>query len=196
MKFWYINKSYIDFLRENVTDKIMHWDSPNYNHPKYCLGVVFKINGLNYFAPISSIKEKQLSDQDGLFLNDYFEKLSFPIQVEHLHHGRIVASIKFNYMFPIHHADCCYVNTGKFSEYGFENSYKIFVDKQYSYCLKHRDSIRKMASEVYNKAVNRIDNFHNHCLDFLLIEQAYQEWIKNHQTSSVKIFPVANTKRL
>ena len=176
----------------------MDWENAKYKYPKYCLGVVFKINSLNYFAPISSIKENQLSSQDGLFLNDYFEKLSYPILDEHSHqgHGKIVASIKFNYMFPIHHADCCYVNTSKFSDYGFETSYKNFVDKQYSFCLKHKEIIKQMANEIYNKAVNQIDDFHQYCLDFLSIEKAYNDWVMHHQATSSKIFPIPSQKRL
>lgn len=173
----------------------MHWDSADYTHPKYCLGIVFRIGNFNYFAPVSSIKDNQLSE-DSLFLNDFFEKLSFPIEVERVHHDEIVASIKFNYMFPIHHADLHYVNTSKFKEFGFDYSYKVFVDKQYSYCLKHQDSIKDMAHKVYNKAILQHDNFHKYCLDFRLLEVKYIEWLNDHQKLSAKIFPIPIQKRL
>lgn len=176
----------------------MDWENPKYKYPKYCLGIVFKINNLNYFAPISSIKENQLSDQDGLFLNDYFEKLSYPILDEQSHqgHNKIIASIKFNYMFPVHHADCSYVNTSKFLDYGFEVKYKNFVDKQYSFCLKYKENIKKMANDVYNKAINKEEDFHNYCLDFSSIEVAYNEWINNHQNTLSKVFPTPTPTRL
>lgn len=196
MRFWYINKSYIDFLRTNATDRIMHWDDPKYKYPKYCLGTLLKINEFNYFAPISSIKDGQLEQDNPLFLSDYFERVSFPIEVERSNNEEIVASIKFNYMFPIHHKDLLAVNTDKFLEYGFPTGYKKFVAQQSVFCSKHKTKIREMANNIYEKATSKIDDYDKYCLDFKLLESNFLIWVANHQASSQKIFPVHTPKRL
>ena len=56
LKFYTINKNYLDYLRENGDSKVPKHD---YDNAKFYTGIVFEINNYSYFAPISSFKEQQ-----------------------------------------------------------------------------------------------------------------------------------------
>lgn len=57
MNFYLINEEYLNFLRE--TDEKVMRGSSFYKEDKFTLGVVFKINSICYYAPVSLIKEYQ-----------------------------------------------------------------------------------------------------------------------------------------
>ncbi|MFR4520545.1 MAG: type III toxin-antitoxin system ToxN/AbiQ family toxin [Fusobacterium sp.] len=61
MKFYLVNEKYLDFLRTSES-KIMNGSS-KYRGDKFVLGIVLKINSINYYAPISSIKPYQLKNE-------------------------------------------------------------------------------------------------------------------------------------
>ena len=205
MKFWYLNEAYIEFLKLSE-DGILNLHDEDYNVPKFCLGIVFKIEGFNYFAPVSSIKRKQRESHDDTVLKDFFAKLSYPVLSNAFGvKDELVASIKFNYMFPIHHKDLMYVNTDKFMEYNssgykFTKGYIALVNSEYSYCLKHKEEIQKKAKEVYDKAVSGEDNFDKHCLNFKLLEEEHLKWIMGHDAKAeVKnkiVFPIQLARRV
>jgi protein AbiQ len=176
MRFLYVNRHYIEFLQK-FDASVMKLDNPNYKVNKFAIGVVFKVNEINYFAPVSSIKKKQLNNIDDTNLEDFYEKLSYPIVLDTFGREEIVATIKFNYMIPIHHKDVRSVITSKLQPMG----YKKFVDNQYSFCLKNHAAIKNMAAKVYSNAVNRVDDFDKLCVDFKKLEEKYQSWILDIQ---------------
>lgn len=57
MKFYYINSDYIHHLKQFESKIQSNYDS-NGNHQKPYIGVVLEINGFQYFAPLTSPKDK------------------------------------------------------------------------------------------------------------------------------------------
>jgi hypothetical protein len=183
MKFFYVNEKYVDFLRKH--DKNVMWlKHPRYKNEKFVIGVVFKFNDINYYAPISSIKDHQIS-VDEYSLTDFYSGLSFPIILNNHGKDEIVASIKFNYMFPVHHKDFRGVYTKDFDNI----TYKYYVDNQYSYCLKFQEAIKQQAANVYNKATTNFEEYDKYCLKYKLLEDKYAEWLLHHQKSNPFIIP-------
>lgn len=195
MNFWYPNESYVEYLRQ-FESGILNLKDDDYKVPKFCIGTVLKVNEINYFAPISGIKEeKQLSKFDNLSLNDFFSKFCFPIKTDRFGPDRIVSTVKFNYMFPVHHKDLEYVNTKKFPEYKFTTGYQKLVVSEFNFCERHKSQIKEMAKKVYDNAISKTDDFDKYCLDFKLLEVKYDEWINSDQFKQPKKFPIPTTDK-
>ena len=61
--FYYVDEKYIEYLKETEINARNYTTVPNVkyaNSEKFVYGTVMKINGLNYFAPVSSYKNIDL----------------------------------------------------------------------------------------------------------------------------------------
>ena len=54
LSFFYVDENYADFLRQNYDSRIPNITSKEYSNKKFFIGIVMKINGFDYLAPVSS----------------------------------------------------------------------------------------------------------------------------------------------
>lgn len=168
MKFYLVNEEYLDFLRKSEK-KIMNGSS-KYEGDKFVLGVVLKINSINYYAPISSIKTYQLKDD--ITLTKECRKTCFPIIADDHKTDKILSTIRLDFMFPVPVAELKELNINN-----LENKIKSLVQKEYQYVTSYEDEIYQKAEDVYSKAIVPTHFLHNKCCNFKLLETKYQEWI-------------------
>ena len=65
IKLYEVNSKYIDYLVPFVPHLFRNKKASQQNERKY-IGIVLKVNGMNYFAPLSSFKEKHDRMQETL----------------------------------------------------------------------------------------------------------------------------------
>ena len=157
LKLYYVDEDYADFLRQNYDSRIPNITSKNYSNKKFFIGVVMKINGFDYLAPVSSYVEKN--------------ELTFGIKDRD---GEIISSVRPNYMFPVTSGTYRLIPMRKINS----KFYKYLLDEEIHYCNKHRVEICELAKHIYDKrtmydysSVAERKLFQNACCNFKRLEQ-------------------------
>lgn len=152
MKFYLINDEYLDFLR-TFDSKIMNGSNNYKDFSKFTVGIVFSLNNIKYYAPISSVKPTQLETPTSI--KKHFKKTCLPIFVNN--HGQqvIVSLIRLDFMFPVP-----------------DNEVELLVFNSI------QDDIIRKSNYIYKSAINPSHFFNKICCNFKLLEAKYQDWIK------------------
>ena len=153
LKFYDIDKEYIKYLK-SYEEKIP--DIAYDRRDKFICGVVLNINGMNYFAPVSSFPKQQKTN-----LLIYNEK------------GEINGSIRFSFMFPAFDG---VVKEKDFSVEGY--SYKRLLMSELDYCNSIIDIILLKATKVYEIGTSINHPLKENCCDFLVLEKAMLEYVQ------------------
>ena len=151
LDFYEVDQAYVDELK--AVDPLI----PNVNystHGKFMCGILFSINGLDYFAPISSFKKSQ--------------RTNFLIKNRR---GQVVGSVRFSFMFPIVELKR---HVKDFSQE--DEKRRNLLIEELEYCNKHARRIHAKAKHVYdtvtsgsNPALQKV------CCDFRKLEQYVSE---------------------
>ena len=128
--FYYVDKNYADYLRNPKIGDV-HIPYIEYNERnKFFIGAVLKVNGMNYFAPVTSFNKKD----DGAF--NIYEN-----------NGKhIISSVRLNYMFPVVEGVFWKLDIPSITD----SHYKKLVTKEYFYCNRRRDQILEKAKNMYS----------------------------------------------
>ncbi|MBP5212098.1 MAG: type III toxin-antitoxin system ToxN/AbiQ family toxin, partial [Pyramidobacter sp.] len=128
LDFYTIDSDYLDFLRQ-FDSRIP--ENRYKTHEKFFCGIVLNINNCDYFAPVSHYNKPQ--------------RTNFAIYDKD--NSKILSTVRFNYMFPALQA---VVHKLIIKDvYKTDSRYAILVAKEYDYCSKHEDHLRKRALSVY-----------------------------------------------
>lgn len=165
--FYFVKQDYIDYLKTTEIKKRGFTTVPNVeyaNRSKFVYGTVLEMHGMKYFVPVSSYKKKQ---QDNML-----------IVIEQHHSVMVIGSLRFNYMIPV--PDSCLI-LFDFKNSEVDEARKQLLEKEYRFCKKKLSSIQKTAKKTYDRVINGNDSelVRNSC-DFILLEQAYKEYIESH----------------
>lgn len=171
MKIYDIEEKYLDFLR-SVEEKIMLGKSSYNNNRKFAVGVVLNIGGINYYAPLSSVKQHQLNE-NGDNLNKQYKQRCFPIIIKRNKQDKIVSLLRLDFMFPVPENLLKELNFNEIQD----EKYRTFIRLEYQYIKRKKQEILEKALELYEKAINPQHFLHNKCCDFKLLEEKYQERI-------------------
>lgn len=157
LRFFEIDPGYIESLLPYAPHLYMNKKPGQTNERKF-IGIVLKVNDLNYFAPLSSAKKKHNYMEEGL---DF-------IKVKHY------AVINLNNMFPVPLQVCSPVDFSQEKN----PKYKDLLLAEYRFIKMIDEKIRKNAQLLYNhKVKNGISTpLAKRCLDFLLLEEKCREW--------------------
>lgn len=172
MQFYIPKEGYLDYLR-GFESKIMQSKNQNYSNEKMVFGAVLEIDGFNYYIPLSSKKNHQISDCS-TNLKGIFKKISFPIRGKS---DEILALLRCDYMFPIPNSELILVDIDS-----LESKYRDLVEEEYFYCKTHFEAINQKATDVYTKAKKPTHFLNQQCCNFLLLEIKHNEWIKKDRT--------------
>lgn len=155
MRIYRIKEDYINSLRKS-DDKVLK----NKSEKRPYLGVVFSVNGYDYFVPLSSPKKKHLTMKN----TKDFHKIN----------GGIYGVINFNDMIPVKSTELIYYDIAKEPEL----EYKKLLEKQQEELSKIEKTIRKKAEklyELYSTADDKLTPFDlsvkARCCNFPLLEQ-------------------------
>lgn len=161
--FYTVDTRYCDYLRK-FDLKVPYAMNEKSNRP--FIGIVFEINGFQYFAPLTSPKIKHL-------------RMKNQIDFMKIKEGKWGA-INLNNMIPV---PPDYLN--KIEMRIFENDtksekdYKNLLSNQLSWCNSHKNMILSRARKLYytiSQGKARKD-LANRCCDFILDEKLYKKFI-------------------
>ena len=157
LKFYEINPKYVKYLSAAAPHLFLNKQSGQRNERKY-IGIVLHINGLDYFAPLSSFKDKHRrmkESVDFIKIKDY-------------------AVINLNNMFPVPPAECTYVNIQNETDF----KYRDLLRAEYRYIKMIQEKIRKNADTVYRLRLKDGDTtaLGKRCNNFTLLEKMCKEY--------------------
>lgn len=151
IRFYEINSAYINYLLPYAPHLFHNKKSEQQNERKY-IGIVLNINGMDYFAPLSSFKEKHKKMRESL---DFIKVKNYAV-------------INLNNMFPAPLEQCKYVDIQKEKNL----KYKYLLMAEYRFIKSIQDKIRKNALNVYRHKLQNDNNtaLAKRCNDFKLLE--------------------------
>ena len=151
IKIYEINAAYINYLVPYAPHLFHNRQQGQANERKY-IGIVLQVNGLDYFAPLSSFKPKHRRMKEGL---DFIRIKDYAV-------------INLNNMFPVPLSECRYVNF----ETARDPKDKLLLLAEYRFIKSIQEKIRKNANTLYkHKQVNGDKTpLAKRCNDFALLE--------------------------
>lgn len=159
IKFYEISHDYIDYLSK-FAPHLFHNKKERQTHERKYIGIILAVNGLNYFAPLSSFKSKHMKMQETVDL----------IKLKNC------AVINLNNMFPTPLSECAYVDISKEQDL----KYRALLLAEYKIIKKLSEKILKNAAFVYKHKKENGNNtsLAKRCNDFALLEKACDEYSK------------------
>ena len=172
MKWYIINKKYVDYLQK-FDNKI---ENINYNNSlKPYIGIIFQINNLDYYVPISSVKKKYYNMK---------ENIDF-IKVDTINNStyKIYGALNLNNMIPVFDKDRTLLNYNDLSKYiAFKTpaekyNYISLLQKELSIINSKTVQILQSANVLYNyKKQKPYTSIAKRTVDFDIIENKSIEW--------------------
>ena len=159
LKIYEIENAYIDYLVSFAPHLFHNKKAEQENERKY-IGVVLAVNGLDYFTPLSSFKEKHRkmkNNMDFLKIGNY-------------------AVINLNNMFPVPKAQCIYVDISKVAN----PAYKALLSAEYRIISAMEERILKNAKSIYEYKVKNGNStpLAKRCNDFKLLEEKCKLYVE------------------
>lgn len=158
IKIYEVDAAYIDYLSTHA-EHLFHNKKPEQQHERKYIGVVLCVNGMNYFAPLSSFKEKHHSMKPGL---DFLKVKDYAV-------------INLNNMFPVPDGCCKYVEIRLVRD----QRYKDLLQAEYRIIKSMQERIRKNAALVYNHKLKNGNStsLAKRCNDFEKLEALCQTYL-------------------
>jgi protein AbiQ len=164
--FYHASTDYCDFLRES-DPCVPYTMDQKFTRP--FVGIVFSVNGYNYYAPLTSPKPKHLRMKN---------------QVDFLKiNGGAWGSINFNNMIPVHKDNLRKVDINILSTDTKPTvDYKNLLANQLSWCNANKKSILAQAGKLYaiithGKARPELVR---RCCNFFVVEAQYHIYCQIH----------------
>ena len=157
IKLFEINPKYINFLSGYAPHLFHNKQAGQSNERKY-IGVLLTVNGMNYFAPLSSYKQKHTHMQE---TPDFIKIKNYAV-------------INLNNMFPVPDGLATYVDISKERN----PKYKSLLLAEYRIIKAMQDKIRKNAQLVYKHKVENGNStaLAKRCNDFQLLETICKQY--------------------
>lgn len=156
-----INADYCDFLR-NFDSKVSYNKGQKGNRP--FIGVIFKINSFEYFAPLSSPKEKHL-------------KMKNNIDCMKIDKGKL-GIVNFNNMIPVFKEYYQTIDLDLIPKKSEEKKYIYLLRHQHKYLTEHIEELQTKSRTLYNLYCNGNINskLKVRCCNYPLLEEKCLEY--------------------
>lgn len=156
-----VDFKYCEYLRK-FDERVPYNSGAKRNRP--FIGILFTVDGLEYFTPLSNPKEKH-------------KKMRNTIDFIKIKGGELGA-INFNNMIPINKE--CYeeINLSVKAENIKEYQYYHMLQMQLVWLNKNYHRVIKKAKNLYSKYKSKqlANNIYNRCCDFSLLEEKCQKY--------------------
>ena len=159
IKLYEIDNQYVDYI-SSIAAHAFHNKQPGQRHERKYIGVLLVVNGMNYFAPLSSFKEKHLHMAETV---DFIKIKRYSV-------------INLNNMFPVPDGLASYVDISKEKD----PKYKSLLLAEYRQIKSLQERIRKNAEVVYKHRLENGDmtKLGKRCNDFPALEAACKKYRK------------------
>jgi len=169
-----VDNEYVNYLR--CFDKnILAADKDTYVTERKYLGVVFSINGFNYFAPLSSPKESDYTYING---RKCVRKSIVPLFRILSSKGHLLGKVKLNNMIPV--PDKC---LRKYDVNGEpDKKYRSLVIDEIIYIRENEKRILKNAKILYKQKIGNYKgiNYLNSTVNFKAAERRCNDYINQY----------------
>lgn len=151
-----VKSDYCDYLRQ--FDKRIPYNKDKKELRPF-VGVLFMVNDLEYFAPLSSPKEKHYKMKNTL---DFYK----------LKNGKLGA-INFNNMFPVKEKNYDLIDLNSKCNNLLEEKYQSLLKEQLTWLNEHFNQIQNKSIKLYNLYINNKlpKQIVNRCCNFKLLEE-------------------------
>ena len=136
-----INPDYIEYLEKFDSKVQLNKEELNKQNKPF-VGVLFSINDKEYYVPISSANKKRKYNN---MHKKYCQKGEMPIDMVFITdtNGKMLSVLNLNNMIP--------VATNSIINYDItKDKNASLLIKEYRYCMKNKEKIRKRAIKIYN----------------------------------------------
>ena len=158
-----LDTNYCNYLR-NFDNKVPY----NYDKKELrpFIGILFNIDTIMYFAPLSSPKPKHL-------------KIKTKLDFLKIDNGKLGA-INFNNMIPVMESNIIYLDLNKKTTNISELKYLNLLKSQLFWLNRHKEKIYGRSNKLYDKYKNnKLDiNIFKRCCNFPLLEEKCMEYNK------------------
>lgn len=157
LKLYEINPKYISYLLP-YAPHLFHNRKPQQRNERKYIGIVLHIHGFDYFAPLSSFKDKHRKMKESI---DFLKVKDYAV-------------INLNTMFPVPPSECTYVDINAERDI----RYKMLLLAEYRYIKTIQNKIRKNAETLYRIKARDGDTtpLSKRCNDFSLLETACKKY--------------------
>ena len=157
-----VNTDYCNYLRQ-FDSKVPY--NANEKELRPFIGLLFKINNCEYFAPLSSPKSKHLSMRN---MMDFIK----------IKNGELGA-VNFNNMIPVKSANYSLIELTQDNTLTYaESKYRHMLQYQLNWLNENIAQIHNKSFNLYNKYINNKlpNSIKNRCCDFLLLEEKCNQY--------------------
>lgn len=156
--FYEIDPQYIDYLSQ-FSEHLFHNAKKQQKYSRKYIGILFEINGMKYFAPLSSYKEKHSKLSESLDL----------IKIGNM------AVLNLNNIFPV--PEGVYKLKDPATEQN--QQYRVLLNNEYRIIKQKADLIIKNAELIYRYKITNTGKLklRQRCNDFQLLEKKCKEWL-------------------
>lgn len=156
LKLYEVNENYIMYLSPSAPH-LFHNKTDDEHFSRKFIGVLISVNNMNYFAPLSSFKEKHNHMPDTLDFIKIYKR----------------AVINLNCMFPVPDSQLVYVDIKKVED----AKYRALLQIEYGFIKSHQDRIRKNAAELYKQQkINPESKLAKRCNNFPELEKLCESY--------------------
>ena len=171
MKIYDIDKNYIAELQKN-DPIILNPTGAHYKHERKYLGVIFQINGCDYFIPLSS------PDKVDDYINGKIRKSSKVVirmtRIDKNNKESLLGTIRLNAMFPLYNKSVI-INYDLNAE--TDLAYKDLIINELEFINENRDNILKKAKDLYRLKTRQMKiPMLNYVCDFLKLEEVAKKY--------------------
>jgi protein AbiQ len=158
-----VNSKYCDYLRK--FDSRVPYNSGSKELRPF-IGVLFYIDDMKYFAPLSSPKPKHL-------------KLKSKLDLLKLQNGEL-GVINFNNMIPVMDDNIINIDINSTCSGETNKKYNKLLQEQIYWINRNQEKVRGRSQKIYNNYINKKlpDSLFNRCCDFKLLEEKCKEYNK------------------
>lgn len=158
--FYTVDERYIDYLVP-YAPHLFHNAKADQRHSRKYIGVILEVNGCDYFAPLSSFKEKHRRMKDAL---DFVKVKDYAV-------------INLNCMFPVPKGACRRVDFSKEKD----ASYRSLLLAEYRTVKQMKNKIRKNATNLYRHKIanGNSTRLAARCNDFVAREEVCRRYVND-----------------
>lgn len=172
MKLYAVTDEYINYLR-NFDNKVYDNKEDRRKVMRKYLGIVLKINDLNYYIPMSSPKKSD-------YKNNEIRKSIVPIiriisneEIDNI--PVLKGTLRISNMIPVPDSELILYEPKKEKN----EDYRILVEKELEFIGKNEDMIIKYANILYRQKINNYDvSYIKNVVDFKLLEEKCRKYKK------------------
>ncbi|MCI8272692.1 MAG: type III toxin-antitoxin system ToxN/AbiQ family toxin [Clostridia bacterium] len=171
MKLYAVSDKYIKYLRKFEKKVYDNKEDDNRKATRKYLGVVLKINNMNYYIPMSSPKKSDYN-------NGKIRKSIVPIiriisKEEKNGIPTLKGTLRISNMIPVPESELILYNP-KLEK---DRNYRILIEKELEFIGKNKKMIYKYAEIIYNQKIHNYNvSYLNSVVDFKLLEEKCIEY--------------------